>query len=303
MQDKDIWESCANEMTELEIPCFDLRAIMTSGQVFRMYEREPGVFDIYAGAKHLRAEDRGNGKVLFHCERDEFESFWREYFDIDRDYAGLVEKVKRAASSNRALVRAAFNSSGIRILNQDLFEMLITFIISQQKQIPSIRKCVEALCERFGEKKADEDGEYFAFPAPEAIAGAGREGLAGLSLGYREPYVYESAVRFLREGFSKASFAGLSYEEAKGVLKGFKGVGEKVANCICLFALHRVEAFPIDTHVKDILYRDFYEGDLPQGRLKDSDYEKLANEAFADFDDIKGILQQWMFAYEIKEKA
>ncbi|MBP5159901.1 MAG: DNA-3-methyladenine glycosylase 2 family protein [Lachnospiraceae bacterium] len=285
-------------MIELDIPCFDLRAIMESGQVFRMYEREENRFDIYAGSRHLKAVNDGS-KVLLFCEKAEYEAFWRNYFDIDRDYAGMIERVRKACRENGFLLRAALECSGIRVLKQDLFEMLITFIISQQKQIPSIRRCVEALCERLGQR-IDEDGGYYAFPTPKAIACAGLEGLDGLSLGYRQPYIYESAVRYLEEGVSEGSFAEMSYEQSKEFLKSFRGVGEKVANCICLFALHKVEAFPVDTHVKDILFREFYDGGLAKDRLRDSDYAELVRERFKGFDDIKGILQQWMFAYEIK---
>lgn len=271
-----------------------------------MYEIEEGVFEVYSGARRLRlsesspANESAPKEITVFCSKDEFEGFWKHFFDLETDYAKIVSRA--AESGNRFLSESAKIYGDIRVLHQDLYEMLISFIISQQKQIPSIRKCVEALCERYGRTMEDRFGTYKAFPEPEAIAEGGIEGLAGLSLGYRDRYIYESSVRYLREGLSKESFAGMSYPEAKTRLKTYEGVGEKVANCICLFGLHMVSAFPVDTHVKDILYREFYRGEQPFEKLSDKDYVRILEEELGEFVEVQGILQQWMFANEIGTK-
>lgn len=319
--------------------CFNLRAIMNSGQVFRMYEWEEGVFDVFSADRHIRLRQetaveqlmgrRGgeSGTAGDRCYdasemTAEERRYWQQYFDFDRDYG----KIHRVLEENQGrypkfLIESAMSHGDIRVLNQDLFEMLITFIISQQKQIPAIRKCVEALCERFGEeigsealckgggdrslvrknalRKEQPIRRFFAFPTAESLISQGPGGLEGLSLGYRERYIFESSERYLREGVSKERLKGATYEEAKEYLKSFSGVGEKVANCVCLFGLHMVDAFPVDTHVKDILFREFYHGGLPQEKLKDKDYRELVAASFAGMEDVKGILQQWMFAAEI----
>lgn len=276
---------------------FNLRAIMNSGQIFRMYERSEGEFEVFSGSRRLKATQKSgdsfanDAPVTLDCTQDEFDSYWRRYFDLDTDYDAIIKLAMN--SGNRFMSESARLFGDIRVLHQDLFEMLITFIISQQKQIPSIRKCVEALSERFGEKM----GDYYAFPTAEAIVAGGPDGLKGLSLGYRERYIYESSLMYINS--QKLPDEDVSYEEAKALLKSFCGVGEKVANCICLFGIHMVSAFPVDTHVKDILYREFYDGDQPQEKLRDKDYFQLLDDKFADFKDVQGILQQWMFAYEI----
>ena len=353
-------------MISLDIDHFDLRRICGSGQIFRMYEREDGLFDVYSADRHLRVMQNGS-RVDFYCTQEEFDGYWRRYFDLDRDYAAIVKAAtcgtpersglgqtydkdrftalgkkdsgkfavsgKKKASRDEFVARACEFGAGIRILHQDIWEMLISFIISQQKQIPSIRKCIEALCERFGEKmrepvdcggeagngteKAEavpENGyyEWYAFPTPEAIAAGGPEGMKGLSLGYRERYIYETAVKYLSDGFPYETVENMGLDAAKAYFTSFCGVGEKVANCICLFGAGYVDAFPIDTHIKDILYREYHMRDTRPdagGKQRDtssrdhgltqSDYEELVKIHFDRYKGYRGIVQQWIFAAEV----
>lgn len=291
-------------MVSEKIKYFSLRKICRSGQVFRMYERETGHFDVYSGVRHLRAVQQGD-RVDFHCSREEFDGYWRRYFDLDRDYAKIVESV----SPEDGFLKAACGfGCDIRILHQDIWEMMVTFIISQQKQIPSIRKCVEALCERFGEKMNDGEGtEWYAFPTPQSIAAGGPDGLKGLSLGYRERYIYETAVRFLEKGIPDNELEAMNYEAAKAYLLEYTGIGEKVANCILLFGAAFVDAFPIDTHIKDILFREYYcryeadgcNGVSDRDALSTADYRRLIDKFFGRYAGSRGIVQQWIFAYEV----
>ena len=199
---------------------------------------------------------------------------------------------------------------GIRILRQDTWEMMISFIISQQKQIPSIRKCIEGLCGKLGTRmhSGTDDHEWYAFPTAEQIASAGPDGVKGLSLGYRERYIYETAVQYLDHGISDEELSTMPYEDAKKYLLSFTGIGEKVANCILLFGAGFVDAFPIDTHIKDILYREYYLPNLggktpvPQEKMSMGDYEKLTAEYFGRYKGYRGIVQQWIFASEVSEK-
>ncbi|MCR5769042.1 MAG: hypothetical protein K6G45_11205 [Lachnospiraceae bacterium] len=331
-------------MISLELEYFDLRKICNSGQIFRMYERKDGIFDVYSGDRHLRlrqhnakdqqeetgAVNRDTGKsystdlkmtvnVDLDCTQQEFDSYWKRYFDLERDYGEIVRTAMKKDRSGRCsdefVAQACAYGAGIRILHQDIWEMLISFIISQQKQIPSIRKCIEALCERFGERM---DG-WYAFPTPEAIAGGGLEGLKGLSLGYRERYIYETAVRYLTEGLPYDRVESMGLEAALDYFTSFCGVGVKVANCVCLFGAGYVDAFPIDTHIKDILYREYYlkneKSRIAKGRcgtgpetgaeisaeskLSQADYEELVRANFDRFRGYRGIVQQWIFAKEV----
>lgn len=293
-----------------------------------MYEREPGVFDVYSGERYLRVIEECNEdnavsegrprKYTFFCSGTEFDLYWRRYFDLDRDYASIVHGA--VESGDTYIAGACRKYSGIRILHQDIWEMMISFIISQQKQIPSIRKCIEGLCERYGTEKSTsverngikETVKWYTFPTAEAIAAgglAGLDGQSGLSLGYRQRYIYETAVQYLDRGIANDALEAMAYDGAKKYLLSFTGIGEKVANCILLFGAGFVDAFPIDTHIKDILYREYYvkytanngkETILPQEKLTQADYEGLTKENFGRYSPNRGIVQQWIFAAEIE---
>ncbi len=271
---------------------------MESGQLFRMYKNaDTGVFQIFSGSKLLLLKEEEPGVFALSCTEAEFADYWANYLDEQTDYVSLYKTICKTPGYFRD---CAVSSEGIRVLNQDLFEMMISFIISQQKRIPEIRKCIEALCKRFGEP-FEYDGEtFYSFPSPEKIAAAGPSGVCGLSLGYRERYIYESSIKYLEDDFIKSpEFRTLSYTEAKKHLLTYCGIGEKVANCICLFALGYKDAFPVDVHIKDILHREFGIGDESYRTLPDAAYAAAVDRIFEGFSDVKGIIQQWMFAKEI----
>ena len=169
---------------EVCLPSMDLKQIARSGQCFRMEEQEDGAFRIIAGERcvkivQLKAE-REECRFAFNCAEEEFHEFWREYFDLGRDYGAIY---KRIAPEDAYLCRAAEFGWGIHILKQDLWEMIITFIISQQNNIPRIRRCVRLLCEKYGMKKKTAEGEeYFSFPRAEVLAGAKLEDLLACNL-------------------------------------------------------------------------------------------------------------------------
>jgi len=311
-------------MVKKSIKNFNLKKIMESGQIFRMYERLPGSFEVFSADRRLLVEQRGD-EVCFLCTSGEFEEYWKKYFDLDRDYGAIVSRAEAEcglkAGRGAVFLREACRYSGdIRILNQDTWEMMISFIISQQKQIPSIRKCVEALCERFGNRHEEDNTVWYGFPKASAIAGAGPDGLNGLKLGYRERYIYETSVRYLTEGISDEALANMKPEDAKKYLCSFTGIGEKVADCVLLFGAGFTDAFPIDVHIKEILYREFLSdkekketeeklsagsGSNPTSAKKAAEsisykkYMELIDAEFAAYKGVKGIVQQWIFAYEI----
>lgn len=327
-------------MFTIKTEYFDLKKIMESGQVFRFYETAPGEYTVYSGNRCLNLKQNGN-EVTFMCDKKEYEEYWEDYFDLKRDYASLVslaESQEDKGNGAKFLSASCKYAADIRILKQNVWEMMISFIISQQKQIPSIRKCIEALCERFGERHEENAAQdcqktqgqnasgqntgrvWYGFPTAASIASKGPEGLKGLSLGYRERYIYETAVKYITEGFDGDSLRKMGYDEAKKTLCTFSGIGEKVADCVCLFGCGYTDAFPVDVHIKDILYREFFPEkekediekalkiklsttELPRKKLLDSisyaRYTKIIDDAFSAFKGVTGIVQQWIFAYEL----
>lgn len=307
-------------MVTKTIQYFNLRKIMNSGQIFRMYEPEAGRFVVYSGNRRLElcqnysndaeGTERGVSNVDFYCTEKEFEEYWEDYFDLQRDYGAIVKSAKENCNSE-FLKKSCEYGADIRVLKQDIWEMMISFIISQQKQIPSIRKCIEALCKRFGE----EHDTWYGFPTAEAIASAGPDGMKGLSLGYRERYIYETAVKYLTDSIPEEELERMPASEVKKYLCSFTGIGDKVADCVCLFGVGLVDSFPIDVHIKDILYREFVtagkkqteqaNSDIPRKKILDSisyaDYMHIIDDNFSAFKGVKGIIQQWIFAYEISK--
>ncbi len=177
-------------------------------------------------------------------------------------------------------------SAGIRILRQDLWETLITFIISQQNHIPRIKKCVETLCERYGEKYVSRERvSYFAFPSAQRLAQCSEQELFQAGLGYRARYIQKTAQAVASGEIDLQEISRMPYEEAKKTLLQCSGVGKKVADCICLYALHHMDAFPIDTHIQQML-TTHYPGGFPFERYKG----------------YSGVLQQYGFFYELHQK-
>lgn len=251
---------------------FDLKKIAESGQIFRSYEDPSGSFIFMSADKRLLIGQDGND-IHMDCTKEEWDGFWAHYFDLSEDYAAIRKTVKQ----DPFMERAAEAGKGIRILNQDPWEMLISFIISQRKSIPAIRSCIEKICENFGEKM---DG-FYAFPTPEALVKADTEVLKYCGVGYRLEYIKDAARRVLCGETDIEGLKSLSDEKLKEHLLEIKGVGNKVADCVMLFGFHRTGASPVDVWVKKIIDED-YNGTDP----------------FPKYGKYAGIMQQYAFFYK-----
>lgn len=281
-------------MHTIRVKDFNLRQIAESGQCFRMTNMEPKkevwnqngnflkdveMYRLIAGSRYLELCQKEE-ELIVSCDEKEWDEIWYSYFDCGRDYGAIKASIDPA---DRYLKEASQKGWGIRILKQDLWEMILTFIISQQNNIPRIRKCVEAICSRYGEKKKNFYGEiYYGFPTPQVLAEAKEQEIRDLNLGYRSKYIVKTA-KMITEGEVKLKkIPCMGYEEAKAEVMKLSGVGVKVADCICLFGLHHVEAFPVDTHIKKVL-KEHYPTGFPFDR-----YEGYA-----------GILQQYIFYQDL----
>lgn len=266
-------------MITLELDHFDLEQICGSGQCFRMEKIGEKRYRVLAADQYLEIEQQGK-IVTFCCGQEVFLCFWLFYFDLDCDYQKYIDRIN---PRDKYLNKAAEKGTGIRILQQDLWEMIVSFLISQQNNIVRIRRCIENICREYGEKKISPQGrEYYAFPTPEALSSAGEEELRKCNLGYRAKYVMEAAKAVSQGSFSLEKLQDMPYKKAKKALLELYGVGEKVADCICLFALHHTDAFPVDTHIKQALEAHYKRG-FPNRRYKG----------------IRGVMQQYIFYYEL----
>lgn len=264
----------------------DLKQIAESGQCFRWKKICPGrYFVISDGRAACFFQEKTGIRILCH-EKDE--EYFRRYLDLDTDYGKIIERID---PEDRFLSGAAKMGKGIRILRQDLWEMIISFIISQRNNIPRIMKSIDALCEKLGEQIVfDYEGEHlvgYTFPSPEVIVGAD---LSEFKFGYREKYIRQTAENILEGKFDleevkDAVDEGKTPEQVKEMLKQLKGVGEKVASCIQLFGLHQLSLFPVDTWIAKV-EEIYYNGHFPV-----ESYEGIA-----------GVMQQYLF-FRVREEA
>lgn len=282
-------------MIQKELTCFSLEQIAGSGQCFRLTPcpEEAHTYTVISKARFLKVSQEGN-LVTFFCDDEEF-PFWEQYFDLKTDYDAFRSAINPKDSYLRT---AADFGRGIRILRQDPWEMIITFIISQQKTIPAIRQLVEALSLHYG-TKLPVPGNVYAFPTPEQLADASLEDLLSLKLGYRAKYIKKICTDAREGTLDLNRLEALPYEEAMEYLVSFYGIGEKVANCICLFGLHHIDAFPVDTWIKKILLKEYapktrLPKDLPQSRL----CGMLIQKHFSRYHGFAGVMQQYIFYYE-----
>lgn len=259
---------------------FILEHIAASGQCFRMNKTSGTEYSVIAKGKYLTLKQMEEKKVLLSCSEEEFMEYWSEYFDMAYDYDGIVSSL--VTGEDEFLQKAASYGHGLRILRQELFEILITFIISQRKSIPAIKRCVEELCQRFGEKRTDAatNTAYYTFPSPEMLGRADKEALREAGLGYRDEYVRQTALAVREGDINLNSLQALGYEEAVKELMKLPGVGIKVANCVALYGLHQIDAFPVDVWIDRIL-KDVYQ----------NSFDVAAYKGYA------GIVQQYMFYY------
>ena len=250
---------------------FDLDAIFGCGQCFR-WERAPdGSYQGIAFRKHLIVKQQGDMLLCSCADKAEFETVWRNYFDLDRDYGGI----KSQLASDPVLKKAIGYAPGIRILRQEPWEALCSFIISQNNNIPRIRGIIARLCETFGDPI---DGGY-SFPAPAVLCRLDEEALAPLRCGFRARYILDAAKKAAKGEVDLGGLCSLPLSDARDALMKITGVGPKVADCTLLFGCGRLECFPADVWIKRVL-ACFYPGGFPD-----------------EYRIFGGIAQQYLFHY------
>lgn len=270
---------------------FSMHKIMESGQCFRIYQHDDN-YEIIAYNKYLKVQELPDNKFDFDCSSQEFDEIWFDYFDLGFDYNKIDKIIDKKDSY---MIKANTFSKGIKILRQEPFEMLISFIISQRKSIPSIRKCIEAISKLSGTKlgKSDFDKrEIYSFPDARSLSKLSIEELNSCMLGYRSAYIMQNSKEVANGTLNLSNIKTYGTANLISRLMQQYGVGIKVASCIALFGFHRIDVFPIDVWIKRIIDAN-YKGEFPPDFVENkAEYHKYA-----------GILNQYMFFYErLKDK-
>lgn len=287
---------------------FDLDHIFDCGQAFRWERQADGSYTGVAGGRIANVRflpDACDGDcqkkkrqeegqlVLSNVTENDFQEFWSQYLDLERDYGAI----KKALAKDDAVMDEAIGwGQGIRLLRQDPWETLLSFIISQNNHIPRIKACVKSLCENFGQKIGGFQGrDYYSMPEPEALAVLKPDDLAVCGLGYRAKYLIGTARQVAEDGIEHLRSMALpevSGQQAFDYVTRFHGVGPKVANCVLLFSMGKYDRFPVDVWVKRVM-KELYGLETPK------EIERFARETFGRQG---GFAQQYLFYY-IREKA
>ncbi len=258
-------------------PCLDIEVSLFCGQAFRWTKKEDGSFHGVVGNKTIDIIQNEKTVIFRNVEDEETEKLIKRYFDLDRDYKKICESL----CGDESFKKAFSEYEGIRILRQDSWEALCSFIISQNNNIPRIAGIIDRLCKTFGEKLNEED---YTFPYYEKLKGITAEDLAPLRAGFRAKYIADAVEKLNSKEISLEEIEKMPIEEARKELCKIKGVGAKVAECTLLYGFGRMEAFPVDVWVKRIM-EEMYPDGLP-GIFKGNE----------------GIAQQYLFHWRRQQK-
>lgn len=258
---------------------FNLKHTFDCGQCFR-WEEENGSFVGVAGGFWGKFTPKENGIELVTTSPDE--SFWIKYLDLKRDYSAI----KKQLAINPLMEEAVNYGGGIRILKQEFFETLISFIISQRSSIPKIKSCIKKICENWGDEIHIDNNVYYTFPTPKQLENASEADFRAIGVGYRAPYLARCVKMVLTGEIDENSLLEMDTTSAREKVLSIYGVGDKVCDCVMLFALAKYDLFPSDVWIKRVMCESFGSSD----KTAKTDGEKL-------FGSLSGFAQQYLFYY------
>lgn len=267
---------------------FDLEQTLECGQCFHFVKLGDEEYGLTAYGRLLHIKQVGDELIFYNTSGEDFEKIWKKYFDLDRDYSSIKDKL---LEKDDKLKDAIERMDGVRILNQDFFETLISFIISQNKQIPHIKKIVADISEKYGKYAGNINGvDFYAFPSVGELKKATVEDLLALKTGFRAPYIADAVDKVNNNIIKEDCLRELNVDDCCEELCRIKGVGNKVANCVMLFSLGKREAFPVDVWIKRIMENLYFDS-------QDTSKDVIAELAKEKFGDLGGYAQQYLFYY------
>lgn len=271
---------------------FNITQILESGQVFRFDKISNHSYILNAKQTLIKiTQQHQDSNIMFYnANASELDEIWVPYFDLDTNYKEITSILKNKDEHMKAAVEFG---EGIRILKQDPWEMLISFIISQNKAIPHIKQCIRNICEKFGtplEPISGSDRHYYTFPTPKELSRATEQELRDCKVGFRAAYIMDACHKVMNGDIILNDLFIMETDKARDILMTIKGVGPKVADCILLFAYGKTEVFPTDVWIKRIIEGLYFDGrDVPMKEI-----QQFAKDYFGD---LAGYAQQYLFYY------
>ena len=270
-----------------EVKDFDICDILECGQCFHFTKLGEKEYELMSHGRYLHIKQDGDTAVLYDTSVEDYEAVWKSYFDMERDYGFIKNTITQA---DERLLEPVTAKPGIRILNQDFFETLISFIISQNKQIPHIKQIVHTISRRYGEEIITGDGRsVYTFPTAGVLNAVSEDELRECKVGFRAPYIKDAVRRVISGELCEEELKALPVQEAREKLMSIKGVGEKVSNCVLLFGLGRRDSFPVDVWMKRIMEYMYFHEDTKKEVI-----EQYAHEKFGEY---AGYAQQYLFHF------
>ena len=290
----------------IEVKCFNLKITLECGQCFRWKKVDTvNNYDQYLGIikdRVILIRQEENKLYITSNDMKNIEDVIIRYFDLDVDYEAIEESIIKIDDNIKSAVE---NSTGLRILNQDFFETLISYIISANNNIPKISKSIEEISKRYGEKIEFSDDFYYLFPKlekcyylfpkQEVLKNITEEEFKSCGVGFRDKYIKSAVDKFLNEEIKFEELNKLTTFEIKEELLKFQGIGPKVSDCILLFSFGRKEVFPIDVWVERVMKKLYFKEDE---NVTKNEILEYSNNNFSNF---AGIIQEHLF-YNIREK-
>lgn len=273
---------------------FNIKQTFECGQCFRWEKQNDNDFIGVALGKVIEVEQDGDTVIIHNSSKEDFENLWIKYFDLERDYSNIKDEL----SYDELLKQAMEFGYGIRLLDQDPFELVISFIISARNSIPVISKTIKKICEKFGTPIEYKGKIYYTFPTPEELSKASLEDIQSTGASFRSKYIVDTVSKIANstpgDPYDLKMIKSLDDNECHKALQEFMGVGAKVADCIMLFSMNKYSAFPVDVWVKRAMQHFYLAPDVSLPKIRIFGRDK--------FGKLSGFAQQYLFYYARENK-
>lgn len=268
---------------------FDLKSTITCGQIFRFILEEDGSYTVIIKDRVINLKEDNDYIIVESSKEDNLKEIIYDYFDLDRNYE-IIEK--NILKCDKKLEDALTFSRGLKMIHQDPFETIIAYIISQNNRVPSIANSLNLISLNYGEKVVFKDKEYYLFPSVDKLKTLSTLDFRNCKVGFRDKYLYEIMRNIENNLLDIESIYNMNSEDSLKYLIGFKGIGNKVASCILLFAYQKFDVYPIDTWVKKFMKEDYnIEGE--------QNIKKFTYDTYKEY---SGLAIQYMFNYKRNKK-
>ncbi len=278
-------------MIEIKVECFNLKATLECGQCFRWKKIDENEYIGVIKDRVIRVKQIGDMLKVWSNNEKDLKNVVINYFSLDKDYKKIEEEISCIDDN---IQKSLKNSSGLRHLNQDFFECLISYIISANNNIPRISKSVNEISKRYGKKVMFENEEYYLFPTIDELKDVTIEDYRNCGVGFRDKYLYSTVNMIINDNIELEKLKKYDTLKLKKILLSFKGVGNKVADCILLFSCGKSEVFPIDVWVEKVMKKLYFDN------KEDVTKTQILEYACTNFKQYSGIVQQHLF-YNIRE--